>query len=106
MRRPEDISVAEVFALLEGQVAAVDCVINPTVCPRSDTCATHRLWREMTDAMNAVLGSRTLADLLDGDSGEGSNSCAHPAMRALKNPVMRGAAADDAWGDAPVGVAD
>ena len=90
VRQPEDISVAEVFALLEGRLAAVDCVTDPGVCPRSGSCATHRLWVEMADAMNAVLDSRTLADLITDDRGEGGNSCAHPAMRALKDPVMNG----------------
>ena len=90
VRQPEDISVAEVFALLEGRLAAVDCVTDPGVCPRSGSCATHRLWVEMADAMNAVLDSRTLADLMTDDRGEGGNSCAHPAMRALKDPVMNG----------------
>jgi len=94
MRKPEDISVADVFALLEGQVAAVDCVVNPDICPRSHTCATHQLWVEMTNAMNSVLGSRTLADLMNGDRGEGGSSCAHPAMRALKNPVMNNSLAE------------
>ena len=87
-RPPEDISVAEVFALLEGRLAAVDCVTDPAVCPRSGSCATHRLWAEMAEAMNAVLDSRTLADLMTDDRGEGSNSCAHPAMRRLQDPVM------------------
>ena len=96
MRRPEDISVAEVFGLLEGQIVAVDCVINPEVCPRSGACTTHRLWVEMTEAMNAVLGSRTLADLINGDTGDGGSSCAHPAMKTLKEPTIRGTADGDA----------
>jgi len=94
VRRPEAISVAEVFALLEGRLAAVDCVTSPDVCARSGSCATHRLWAEMAEAMNAVLDSRTLADLMTDDRGEGSNSCAHPAMRALKDPVMNGSSKD------------
>jgi len=89
-RRAEDISLAEVFALLEGRVAGVDCVVDPGSCDRSGSCATHRLWVEMADAMNAVLDSRTLADLMADDRGEGGNSCAHPAMRVLRQPVMKG----------------
>jgi Rrf2 family cysteine metabolism transcriptional repressor len=64
-RPPKDVKLSEVVGLLEGSIAPVDCVNDPKVCERSPICATRDVWIEMKNAMDGVLESRTLMDLLE-----------------------------------------
>ena len=83
LKEPRDILLWDVVNLLEGSVAAVDCVPYPHICPRAETCATRRLWSELTEAMRSVLATRTLADLMRSDDGTADGSCAVAAVRPL-----------------------
>ena len=64
-RSPGDIRLGEVIQLLEGSIALVDCVEHPDVCTRSELCVTRDMWEELGDAMNRVLESTTLQDLVE-----------------------------------------
>jgi len=64
-RAPADITLAEVFRVLEGSTALVECVDRPEVCSQSARCVTRDLWCELRDASDAILEQRTLQDLLD-----------------------------------------
>ena len=64
-KRPEEIKLSEVIELLEGSVAPVDCVNNPELYPRSDLCAAHDIWAEVKEAVDRVLESITLQDLVE-----------------------------------------
>ena len=55
----------EVIQLLEGSIAPVECVNNPGVCSRSELCVTRDIWGELKKAMNGVLESTTLQDLVE-----------------------------------------
>ena len=61
----EDISLNEVIQLLEGPTAPVDCVIDPDLCDRSRFCATRDVWSELKTAIDSVLDSTTLRDLVE-----------------------------------------
>jgi len=63
-RSPQEIRLSEVVELLEGSIAPVECVDNPEECPRSEFCATRDIWGELEKAMNSVLESVTLQDLV------------------------------------------
>lgn len=65
VRPPQEIRLSEVIQLLEGPIAPVECVNNPESCPRSDLCATRDIWSELKEAMNGVLESTTLQDLVE-----------------------------------------
>ena len=65
MRHPRDIKLSEVIQLLEGSITPVECVSNPESCPRSDTCPTRDLWGDMKKAMDGVLESTTLQNLVE-----------------------------------------
>lgn len=84
LREPDRILLSEIVSLLEGPLAVVDCVLHPDVCPRSSSCATRGLWTEMAEAMDSVLGSRTLVDLMKTDDGAEAASFAPPSVRALR----------------------
>ncbi len=62
---PEEIRLSEVILLLEGSIAPVECVNNPGVCSRSELCVTRDIWGELKKAMNGVLESITLQDLVE-----------------------------------------
>ena len=64
-RPPEDIGLDEVIRLLEGSLAPVECVSNPDVCQRSHLCATRDVWDELKNAIDGVLKSVTLKDLVE-----------------------------------------
>jgi len=64
-RHPKDIRLSEVIQLLEGSVAPVECINNPGVCDRSGACATRDIWGEMKQAIDEVLESTTLQDLVE-----------------------------------------
>ena len=65
LARPgEQITLCEVFELLEGPISLVECINNPETCDRSGVCATQDVWGELKRAMDGVLESTTLQDLV------------------------------------------
>ena len=70
-RKPEEIKLSEITLLLEGSVAPVECVDHPEVCKRSDLCVTREIWSEMKTAMDGVLESTTLQDLVERQKKKG-----------------------------------
>jgi len=62
---PHEIKLSEVIQLLEGSTAPVECVNNPESCPRSGLCITQDIWGELKMAMNRILESTTLQDLVE-----------------------------------------
>ncbi len=64
-RPPREIKLSEVIQLLEGSIAPVECVNNPTVCSRSKSCATRDIWGELGEAIIGVLEATTLQDLAE-----------------------------------------
>jgi len=88
MKQADEILLKDVVGLLEGSLATTDCVFNPRLCARSELCATRGLWAELTEAMETVLGSRTLADLMSGDDSSQEGSCVQAAVRPHRRPVF------------------
>ena len=64
-KTPEEIKLSEVIQLLEGSVAPAECVNNPGICNRSEFCVTRDVWGELKKAMDGVLQSTTLQDLVE-----------------------------------------
>jgi Rrf2 family transcriptional regulator, cysteine metabolism repressor len=62
---PEEIKLSEIIQLLEGSTAMVDCVDNPKLCPRSGLCVTRDVWDEVKKAVNGVLESTTLQNMVE-----------------------------------------
>jgi len=62
---PEQVKLSEVIQLLEGSIAPAECVNNPGVCSRSKLCVTRDIWGELKQAMNGILESTTLQDLVE-----------------------------------------
>lgn len=62
---PEEITVAEVVALLEDGASLVECTERAEICQRANTCPTRLIWKEASQAMFDTLRSVTLADLVE-----------------------------------------
>jgi len=63
-RPPEMTKLSEVIQLLEGSTVPVECVNSPETCIRSKSCVTREVWEELKKAINGVLESITLQDLV------------------------------------------
>ena len=64
-RKPEQITLLQVYRVLEGSPAPADCVDAPESCPRNRRCAMRQTWVEMADSIREVLENTTLRDLKD-----------------------------------------
>jgi Rrf2 family protein len=62
---PEEIKLSEIIQLLEGSIAPVECVNSPGICSRSKSCVTRDIWDELKQAMDGILKSTTLQDLVE-----------------------------------------
>mgnify|MGYP002335993256 CR=1 FL=1 len=66
-RNPGEVRVGEVYRVMEGPVAPMDCVsedLSQQTCPLIDGCETRPVWLRMRDAIVESLDSVTLADLI------------------------------------------
>lgn len=66
-RHPNDVCVGEVYRVMEGPVAPMDCVsedVSEQTCPLIDGCETRPVWLRMRDAIVSTLDSTSLGDLI------------------------------------------
>ncbi|MFC1671046.1 RrF2 family transcriptional regulator [Spirochaetota bacterium] len=64
-RSSSEITFLEVIQALEGSLTLVDCVNEPGVCDRVDSCTTRDVWRKMTEAQEGVLSNITVKELVE-----------------------------------------
>ncbi len=64
-RPPEEIELSEVIHLLEGPIALVECINDPDICSRFGFCVTRDIWAELGEAINKILKSTTIQDLVE-----------------------------------------
>lgn len=63
---PADYTVGMILRLTEGSLNPVSCLDDAVnVCARCDTCETLEVWRKLSHAINEVVDSVTVADLLE-----------------------------------------
>lgn len=63
-RAPKDITLKDIFIILEGPLGAVECLEHPESCARCVDCITRDLWQEINNATIKILESKTLEDLV------------------------------------------
>ena len=66
-RDPSEVTVGQVVRWLEGPIALVDCTAETYqtgACEREAGCTSRGVWRQVSDAINNVLNTLTLADLI------------------------------------------
>jgi len=64
-KAPDQIKLNEVVHQLEGPVTTVECVEDEDCCTRSADCVARYLWVQVEQAIEKVLQSVTLQDLVD-----------------------------------------
>lgn len=65
-KRPQEYTVGMILKLTEGSLAPVSCVEEDAVsCERRECCATIEVWKKLDAAVNDVVESITLADLVE-----------------------------------------
>lgn len=60
-----EIRMSEVINTLEGPTTLVDCIDEVNLCHRSGFCVTRDFWEELKTAIDGVLESTTLSDLVE-----------------------------------------
>lgn len=66
-RPASEITAGEVLRALEGDLAPVECLAGRVTseCERVDRCSTMGLWLRLRDAINNVVDSVTIQDMVD-----------------------------------------
>jgi Rrf2 family cysteine metabolism transcriptional repressor len=64
-KKPSDIKLSECVRCLEGQLNPVECVEDNYYCKRTEDCIVKQVWVKITDAVENILQSITLQDLVD-----------------------------------------
>lgn len=65
-REPAAIKIGEIYRVMEGPVAPMDCVsedVEDQTCPLIDGCETRPIWLKVRNSIVEALDSTTLADL-------------------------------------------
>ena len=65
-KKPAEINLKQILAVLEGSLCLVDCVENPLGCDRSPGCITRDVWSEASKGILNVLESMTLTKMVEG----------------------------------------
>ena len=69
-KAPDQIKLNDVVHQLEGPVTTVECVEDQDCCERSADCVARYLWVQVEHAIDEILRSITLQDLVDKANGE------------------------------------
>lgn len=64
-RRPEDLTVADIIAALEGPVALTECSAGPHVCNHEDNCSVRGPLLVINDVIHNALAGITLSDMVN-----------------------------------------
>ena len=63
-KKPSEYTVGMILRLTEGSLAPVACLEEGAECERAWECSTLFIWKRIEDAINEVVDSITLADLV------------------------------------------
>lgn len=62
-KNPEEVTLKDIFDILEGETCLVECVKNPKSCERIASCPTWVIWTNLAEKINETLKGITLASL-------------------------------------------
>ena len=64
-RSPREISVLEVFRVLEGDCLLTGCAEDAGSCARSGACVARDVWKDLADVIEKRLQERNFCDLAE-----------------------------------------
>lgn len=74
VKAPKEYTVGMILRLTEGSLAPVECLTeNALPCEREGKCATVEIYKRIYDAVNSVIDTTTIQDLLDIESEKASD---------------------------------
>ncbi|PKN68998.1 MAG: hypothetical protein CVU54_11835 [Deltaproteobacteria bacterium HGW-Deltaproteobacteria-12] len=74
---PVEITMKDIFRVVEGPVSFIDCLHSPSVCNRASCCAARDLWDEAVQSLEKTLASYTLEDMVEKQQAKQENSAAN-----------------------------
>ena len=80
-REPSEISMGMVMRHLGGPVTIMGCLDDATSCDQSPACGQRSVWREVDEAIQSVLDSTSIADLVQRTRTPTPEPVAGPAAR-------------------------
>jgi Rrf2 family protein len=75
-RDPAQINLKDILDILEGESCLVDCVRDPSLCPRVSTCVSRDIWTLLGGKISEVLVSINLQDLVRMNEAKVGNEAA------------------------------
>lgn len=63
-RPPEQIKLSDIVEAIEGPISLVKCLANSESCLRSGACVSQDVWRDIQSAIDGLLESITLKNLV------------------------------------------
>ena len=64
-KQPDEISLHDIVQALEGTWSLVYCLDDDTLCDRTNECVTYEIWRDVQTAINKILDSTNLAEIIE-----------------------------------------
>jgi len=64
-KAPDKITLLDIINVLEGGMAPVGCVDNPSQCERSENCIMRDVWESISNNCNSLLSRWSLKELMD-----------------------------------------
>jgi Rrf2 family protein len=64
-RNPKNITVKEIFDILENESSLIKCLENEKVCERKMLCSTYDFWCDFSKVVNDYLKNVTIADIVE-----------------------------------------
>lgn len=66
LNRPaEEISIYDVYAAFEDDLAIIDCLLVDRECPRKQTCVLKEYWCELNQSIRTSMESMNIKDLAE-----------------------------------------
>ncbi len=62
-RPPTQISMGEIITILDGSLAPMECLPNPSICQLTAGCAIREVWAQVDDFAQRLLSTTTLEQL-------------------------------------------
>jgi Rrf2 family protein len=71
-RPPSQIKLIEIFEVMEGTTAPVECLVDASLCPRAEFCVAREVWAELRKALDSMLEFTTLQDMVEREKEKGA----------------------------------
>ncbi len=71
IRNPHELRLREAISALEGSLAPIACLDDPSGCHKTATCSLKPVWQEVEAATLKILDSITIADLAERERAGG-----------------------------------